>query len=179
MAYAVRAPLNAPMIAPERDREHNRKHPNDRMANTKQRAEFKDLQNRGRHCDQLSIEPTERSICRITISSTMPVDMMAIADVWTRRRVQRLRGVRNDRQAVRQIAAENTARRYRKTTQISAAERQSCPACADRFRSPGKSASRALPVEGPDHCSRSFHSPWIPARLFRTALLPTKKPRHV
>ena len=40
------------------------------------------------------IEPTERSMWRITMTSTMPVAMTAIEDVWTNR-FQRLRGVRN------------------------------------------------------------------------------------
>ena len=39
------------------------------------------------------IEPTERSIWRITMISTMPVAMIAIDDVWTVK-FQRLRGVR-------------------------------------------------------------------------------------
>ncbi len=39
------------------------------------------------------IDPTERSIWRITMMSTMPVAMMAIDDVWTLK-FQRLRGVR-------------------------------------------------------------------------------------
>ena len=38
------------------------------------------------------IEPTERSIWRITMMSTMPAAITAIDDVWTRR-FQRLRGV--------------------------------------------------------------------------------------
>ena len=44
---------------------------------------------------RLSIEPMDRSSWRMTISSTMPVDMMAIEDVCTSR-VHRLRGVRNE-----------------------------------------------------------------------------------
>ena len=40
-----------------------------------------------------SIDPTERSILRVTITSTMPVAMTAIEDVWTER-FQRLRVVR-------------------------------------------------------------------------------------
>ena len=40
------------------------------------------------------IEPTERSIWRMTMMSTMPVAMMAIDDVWTLK-FHRLRGVRN------------------------------------------------------------------------------------
>ena len=43
---------------------------------------------------KLSIEPTERSIWRMTMISTMPVLITAIAEVWTSR-FQRLRGVRN------------------------------------------------------------------------------------
>ena len=39
------------------------------------------------------IDPTERSIWRITMMSTMPVAMIAIEDVWTLK-FQRLRGVR-------------------------------------------------------------------------------------
>ena len=40
------------------------------------------------------IEPTERSIWRITMMSTMPVAITAIEEVWTNR-FQRLRGVMN------------------------------------------------------------------------------------
>ena len=39
------------------------------------------------------IDPTERSIWRMTMMSTMPVAMIAIEDVWTLK-FQRLRGVR-------------------------------------------------------------------------------------
>ena len=42
-----------------------------------------------------SMEPTDRSSWRMTMSSTMPVDMMAMEEVWTSR-VQRLRGVRKE-----------------------------------------------------------------------------------
>ena len=42
-----------------------------------------------------SIEPTDRSSWRMTMRSTMPVDMMAIDEVWTSS-VQRLRGVRKE-----------------------------------------------------------------------------------
>ena len=42
----------------------------------------------------VSTEPTERSIWRMTMTSTMPVAMTAIDEVWTSS-VQRLRGVRN------------------------------------------------------------------------------------
>ncbi len=40
------------------------------------------------------IEPTERSMWRITMTSTMPVPMIAIEDVWTLR-FHKFRGVRN------------------------------------------------------------------------------------
>ena len=40
------------------------------------------------------IDPTDRSIWRMTMMSTMPVAMIAIDDVWTLR-FHRLRGVRN------------------------------------------------------------------------------------
>ena len=40
------------------------------------------------------IEPTERSIWRMTMISTMPVVITAMDEVWTSR-IQRLRGVRN------------------------------------------------------------------------------------
>ncbi|OWK25134.1 hypothetical protein AJ87_13950 [Rhizobium yanglingense] len=40
-----------------------------------------------------SMEPTERSMLRVTITSTMPVAMTATDEVWTER-FQRLRGVR-------------------------------------------------------------------------------------
>ena len=41
-----------------------------------------------------SMEPTDRSMLRDTMISTMPVAMMATEDVWTVR-FHRLRGVRN------------------------------------------------------------------------------------
>ena len=41
-----------------------------------------------------TIEPTDRSMWRMTMTSTMPVAMTAIDEVWTDR-FQRLRGVRN------------------------------------------------------------------------------------
>ncbi len=40
------------------------------------------------------IDPTERSMWRMTMTSTMPVAMMAIEDVWTVK-FHKLRGVRN------------------------------------------------------------------------------------
>ena len=40
------------------------------------------------------IEPTERSMWRMTMTSTMPVAMIAIDDVWTLK-FHKLRGVRN------------------------------------------------------------------------------------
>ena len=40
------------------------------------------------------IEPTDRSMWRMTMTSTMPVAMTAIEEVWTSR-FQRLRGVMN------------------------------------------------------------------------------------
>ena len=44
---------------------------------------------------RLSMEPIDRSSWRMTISNTMPVDMMAMEEVWTSN-VQRLRGVRKE-----------------------------------------------------------------------------------
>jgi hypothetical protein len=43
-----------------------------------------------------SSEPTERSMCRVTITKTMPVAMTATEAVWTDR-LKRLRGVRKRR----------------------------------------------------------------------------------
>ena len=40
------------------------------------------------------IDPTERSMWRMTMTSTMPVAMTAIDDVWTLK-FHKLRGVRN------------------------------------------------------------------------------------
>ena len=40
------------------------------------------------------IDPTDRSMWRMTMTSTMPVAMMAIEDVWTDR-FHKFRGVRN------------------------------------------------------------------------------------
>ena len=41
-----------------------------------------------------TMEPTERSMLRETMTSTIPVAMIAIAEVWTER-FHRLRGVMN------------------------------------------------------------------------------------
>ena len=73
------------------------------------------------------IEPTDRSMLRVTMTSTMPVAMIATEAVWTDR-FQRLRGVRN-----------TPPERMSKPTQMTAA-RRSCRACACRSRASRKRA---------------------------------------
>lgn len=78
------------------------------------------------------MEPTDRSMWRITMTSTMPVDMTAMEELWTDR-FQRLRGVRNVPSARKSNAIQMTARAPiipRKRMSISSAPRNEVGALA-------------------------------------------------
>ncbi len=81
-----------------------------------------------------SIEPTDRSILRVTMTSTMPVAITAIDDGLDRQRFQRLRGVRNSPPEM------NAEDRSRSATRAP----RPCPACGCRVRWLRGSAAAAV-----------------------------------
>jgi hypothetical protein len=86
-----------------------------------------------------SIDPTERSILRDTMTSTMPVAMIAIEALWTDR-FHRFRAVRNDPpvatlKPIQMIAS--AARRPTSLVSMSAVRASALPLCGScRRRSP-------------------------------------------